>query len=67
MEVVHDDELEVMENNHKNEHLNDFQETSTSMITLAAAMAVPKKESEEQINKLTSKIDHLATLVEKLL
>ena len=56
-----------MNNNHNNEQINAFQETSASMITLASAMAVAKKESEEQINKLTSKIDHLATLVEKLL
>ena len=67
MEIVHEEELEKMENNHSNDHLNAFQATSASMITLAAGMVVAKKESEEQIKKLTSKIDHLATLVEKLL
>ena len=67
LEVVPDEELEVMEKNHNNEHLNAFQETSASMITLAAAMAVAKKESKKQINKIKSKIDHPATLVEKLL
>ena len=59
--------MEEMENEHNDDHLNAFQATSASMITLAAGMAVAKKESEEQIKKLTSKIDHLATLVEKLL
>ena len=67
MNKVHEEELDVMENNHNNKQINAFQETSASMITLAAAMAVAKKESEEQIDKLTAKIDHLATLVEKLL
>ena len=67
MEIVHEEELEEMEQNHNKDHLNAFQATSASMISLAAGMAVAKKESEEQIKKLTSKIDHLATLVEKLL
>ena len=67
MELVHEEELEEMENKQSSDHLNAFQSTSASMISLAAGMAVAKKESEEQIKKLTSKIDHLATLVEKLL
>ena len=67
LELVHEEELEQMENNHSSDHLNAFQSTSASMISLAAGMAVAKKESEEQMKGLTSKIDRLATLVEKLL
>lgn len=63
LEIVHEEEMEEMDND---DHLNAFQATTASMITLAAGMAVAKKESEEQIKKLTSKIDHLAALVEKL-
>ena len=64
---MHEEELEEMENKHSSDHLNAFQSTSASMIRLAAGMAVAKKESEEQMKALTSKIDRLATLVEKLL
>ena len=64
---VHEEEMIITESNHNSERINVFQETSQSMVEMCAALAVAKAEQGDQIAKVTSKIDLLTKLVEKLL
>ena len=66
MNEVHKEEMENRESKHNSEHINAFQETSQSMVDRCAALAVAKAEQGHQTAKLTTKIDQLTKLVEKL-
>ena len=58
--------MELMERNHDLEQINVMANTTKSMVELCAQLAVAKAEHGAQISELSTKIDLLTKMVEKL-